>query len=228
MKQPTNLHEHYFGTLNHSFNVGHAERYGLPEAVMISCFQYWITKNRANGRHLHDGRTWTYNSVAAMAKQFPYFKPGQIRRALQSLIDQSVLLTGNYNTNGYDRTLWYAFCDECIFVEPQIHFQKTANRGVKNDRPIPVDNTSNDQFVLKSEIEKIGGKTGKRLSTPEFIDKLRPLYPNLDLDEQLRNMQAWLLTPRGAGRKLTQTFVVNWLSRQDAPIKNLRNEPRTT
>lgn len=53
---------------------------------------------------------------------------------------------------------------------------------------------------------------------PDFIAQLRPLYPGIDIEREVRKMQAWFLTPRGRKRKLTRTFVVNWLNKIDAPI----------
>jgi hypothetical protein len=100
----------------HFFNVDHASRYGMVEAILITNFQYWITRNKANGDHCRDGRTWTYNSVAAFAQQFPYLSADQVRRALERLIAGGVLVTGNYNARGRDRTRWYAFADEKAFI----------------------------------------------------------------------------------------------------------------
>jgi hypothetical protein len=95
-----------------SFDVETAMKYGTNEAIMILNFIFWIENNIANQRNFYDGRTWTYNSVAAFAILFPFWTPKQIRRILASLIKQGVLITGNYNNTAYDRTTWYAFKDE--------------------------------------------------------------------------------------------------------------------
>jgi hypothetical protein len=54
-----------------------------------------------------------------------------------------------------------------------------------------------------------------------FITALKsnPAYKGIDIDQQLGKMEAWLLTPRGGGRKLTRQFVVNWLNKADAPMQ---------
>jgi hypothetical protein len=114
--------------MNHTFDIEHAIKYGIPEAVMISNFQYWITKNRANGVHFYDGRTWTYNSVSAFSEIFPYMSEKQVRRAIASLIKESVLMTGNYNKAPTNHTLWYAFCDESKFLPEDSDLPKRANR----------------------------------------------------------------------------------------------------
>ena len=98
-------------TLSHQFDIEHAARFGIEEAILINHIRFWIQKNKANDRNHHDGRWWTYNSVAAFTKIFPYMTAKQIRRAIDSLVAQGVLVKGNYNKNPYDRTAWYAFAD---------------------------------------------------------------------------------------------------------------------
>jgi len=128
----------------HLFDVEHALKYGVNESIMISNFQFWIHKNRSNRTNYHDGKTWTYNSVKAFKEIFPYWNNGQIRRCLESLVVQEVLLKGDYNKNRYERTLWYAFNDESIFLNQQIHLSKTANGNDENSKCI-TDTKPNDK-----------------------------------------------------------------------------------
>lgn len=52
-----------------------------------------------------------------------------------------------------------------------------------------------------------------------FWDEIKSLYTWLDLDRERAKMKAWLLTPRGKGRKLTKRFVINWLNKCDKPLE---------
>lgn len=104
--------------MNHIFDIEHASRYGLQEAILISNFEFWIAKNVGNARHEHDGRTWTYNSVRAFGELFPYLTAKQIRRAIDSLVAQNVLMRGEYNDRPADKTSWYAFTDEYLAQNP--------------------------------------------------------------------------------------------------------------
>jgi hypothetical protein len=113
--------------MNHSFDIEHATTHGLIEAIMIGNLQFWIAKNKANEVNFRDGRTWTYNSVAAFARLFPYLSAKQIRGALDRLIEAGVLVGGNYNERAADRTKWYAFSDESIFLPGQTHLPSGAN-----------------------------------------------------------------------------------------------------
>ena len=96
----------------HAFCTNDAQKYGLIEAVMLNNFRFWIAHNVANKCHAHDGRTWTYNSIPAFQALFTYLSVNQIRRCLESLITQGILVRGNYNTSAYDKTSWFAFADE--------------------------------------------------------------------------------------------------------------------
>ena len=113
--------------MNHSFDIDLAQKFGLNEAILLENIRFWIQKNRANESHHHDGRTWTYNSVAAFREIFPYMGPKAIRAALERLVDGGVLLKGNYNTKSTDHTTWYAFAEESIYLKGQIDCPKRAN-----------------------------------------------------------------------------------------------------
>ena len=123
--------------MNHSFDIEHAQLFGLPESILISNLQFWISKNAANGVHQHEGRTWTYNSAKAFAALFPYLSDRQIRRTIDSLTDQAVVMKGNYNASACDRTLWLAFVDEDSFLTVKKPAPNSANGAPKKSKPAP-------------------------------------------------------------------------------------------
>ena len=48
--------------MKHIFDVDIAKEYGVNEAVILESMNYWIQKNKANGKHFYEGEYWTYNS----------------------------------------------------------------------------------------------------------------------------------------------------------------------
>lgn len=86
--------------------------YGLPEALFIHNIYWWTAKNEANGKHLYDGKTWTYNSMKAFAEMFPFWSEAQIKRIIKKLSSAGAIHVGNFNKKGFDRTQWYAVSDE--------------------------------------------------------------------------------------------------------------------
>ena len=81
--------------MDHSFNAEVARRYGVTSAVFIHSLYFWIMKNEANGRHYYDGRHWTYNSLAALSKLFPYFSQKQIRTIIDKCVASGAIIKGN-------------------------------------------------------------------------------------------------------------------------------------
>jgi hypothetical protein len=92
----------------HAFNPEIAAKTSILAAVIYQNILYWCEKNYRNGKHRHDGKTWTYNSNKAFLEQFYYATAKQIRTALDALVDAGLISKGNYNENRYDRTLWYS------------------------------------------------------------------------------------------------------------------------
>lgn len=125
--------------MEHHFDVDIAEKYGLLEAILLNNFAFWVAKNKANNTNYHDGYYWTYNSTKALTELFPYASNHQIRRALEHLQNEGLILTGNYNETSYDRTMWYtlteaglSICQNCNF-----HLPNLENGFAKIEQPIP-------------------------------------------------------------------------------------------
>lgn len=104
--------------LNMSFNTSIAIKYGVNESIFLNNLIFWISVNKANNSNFHDGKTWSYNSMDAFTRIFPFWSIGQIKRIIDSLKEYGVIVSGNYNQSPYNRTMWYALADESIlFIE---------------------------------------------------------------------------------------------------------------
>ena len=140
--------------MNHNFDVENAKKYGMLEAVLISHFEFWIAKDKANEHNYYEGKYWVYNSAKSLVELFPYASEQQIKRALKHLRDENVLIAGGYNKNSYDHTLWYTFSDEYLQTvqnEP-IDSSNLTNREFNSDQPIP-DNITNIKEISKEKDE---------------------------------------------------------------------------
>lgn len=150
--------------MHYSFDIELATKYGDREAILLQNFIYWIAKNAANGKNYHDGRYWTYNSVAALVALFPFWTYKQIRTILASLIKQGCLIEGNYNEVKYDRTKWYALGDEivkCIRQNWKFESPETENPFAQMGRPIP---DNKPDIKTDTYIESMGD--AKRFTPP--------------------------------------------------------------
>lgn len=120
----------------HVFNVDDAVKYGIEKAVILQNMRFWLDKNKANGANLHDDYYWTYNSVEAFSELFPYFSKGIIQRLLKSMEKEGLLLAGNYNKKGYDRTKWYSMPEYRAVTIDTSHSPELTNGVINNDEPI--------------------------------------------------------------------------------------------
>lgn len=120
--------------MNHSFDVDIATKYGILEAILLNSINYWLLKNEANEKNYFDGHYWTYNSTRAFSELFPYASQRQIQTALKKLINEGILVTGNYNKYAYDHTLWYRFTDKgkSIMRKSKIDCTENVNRLCEN------------------------------------------------------------------------------------------------
>lgn len=100
--------------MNHSFDVDIATRYGVYEAILIENIRFWILKNKANNKHFHKGKYWTYNSAKAYAELFPYWSRQQVERIIGKLKEAGVLEVDHFSHNTYDRTNWYTLNEEML------------------------------------------------------------------------------------------------------------------
>lgn len=167
--------------MNHNFDVDIATKYGILEAILLDNINYWLLKNEANEKNYHDGNYWTYNSTRAFAELFPYASQRQIQTALKKLINEGILITGNYNEYACDRTLWYAFTDKgkSIMRKCKMDCTKNGNEFTENVKPIPNINTNintNKKPDIKKEIYK--EKNTKRFVKPSIEEIKEYVFEN--------------------------------------------------
>lgn len=79
---------------------------GFNEAVVLQQLNYWLHSNSAKKI---DGRLWIYNSYENWRKDnFPFWSTRTIRRIFDSCEKKGIVLTGNFNKAGFDKTKWYS------------------------------------------------------------------------------------------------------------------------
>lgn len=91
----------------YSFDADLTTEYGVPEAIFVHRLYWWVHDNAANDRNLKDGRYWTYDSLAALTKIFPFWSRRQIERIINRCREKGLILTAAYSKDRRDRTTWY-------------------------------------------------------------------------------------------------------------------------
>ena len=169
--------------MEHSFNINIATKYGVNSAILLNNIYFWIEKNKANEINFYDGYYWTFNSKKAFSELFPYLTSRQVDYALEKLINDGVLITGNYNKNPYDRTLWYAITKKGYSILQNCEMKTTilSNENDNFVEPIPDINTN-----IKKDIKTILGATDV---TPILNEQNEPTF------KDSQNATAVLETP---------------------------------
>jgi hypothetical protein len=156
------------------FETEHAKKYGVHEAVILYNFIFWIKHNKANKKHFHEGRYWTYNTVKAFEELFPFLTKSQIRTALNNLQSKGAILTGNYNKLSFDRTVWYTVTDE-LYAEniDDSHLLKITNAFGESDKShlLKITNGIAKNSTTIPDIKPYNKPYGKSSSTPSMWDK---------------------------------------------------------
>lgn len=184
----------------HSFYIEEAEKHGVEKAVILYNLRFWLEKNKANSTNIHDGYYWTYNSAKAFAALFPYYKASKIERLLRQMESDGLILSGNYNKAGYDRTKWYSMPDfslesldisqssnmkngyckneECNLQNCSMESSNMKNAICKSEAPIP-DSKPDDKPDSKTDSNS--ASESKKKST-----RYKPVKPK-EVSEQVWN-----------------------------------------
>lgn len=155
--------------VSHSFSVELAELYGVECAILIQHFQFWLEQNKALNKNYHENRTWTYQTQREIASIYPYWSEDKVHRLINKLVEFGVLLKGNFNKTPFDRTVWYAFKDEAVFLVPRnrgMEASESRDPKLETAEPIPdtktyttqENNNNKDDVVvvsLKNELKKL-------------------------------------------------------------------------
>lgn len=186
----------------HSFDIDIAKEYGIEEAILLKNINYWIEKNEANGKNFYDGYYWTYNSIKAFKELFPYMSEKKIRNTLNKLIENGLIITGCYNSDVRDRTLWYAITEKgkSILPKSNLHFPKTANDNniVYNTNNSNTNinntniNTNNKEYIKEKDERHKYGEYGRILLTDAEYQKMCEEYDKEFVDDAINKLDEYV------------------------------------
>ena len=192
------------------FSAEMAKTYGLDEAILIHHFAYWVKKNTIDGRNIHAGRAWTYNSQSTLSEWFGWWSRRQIQRILRSLEDKGVIIKGNYNRKPMDRTLWYTVSDAVlehydIQLPPAgLETMELTDRGESDAKTVQ----STEPNGAMSGTEQCYEKHGTVPAIPDIIPDKKPNNTMSDhgsdgarVDQKKQFQIFWERYPRGEGKK---------------------------
>lgn len=201
--------------MEHSFDIDIAVKVGVHGAILYNNIKHWISKNAANQQHFHDGRYWTYNSKKAFATLFPYLTERQIKTALDKLREEGLIAVGNYNTNPYDKTLWYTILYDSIGQKSPIERTDMSNPSDEKvlssiNRYKHTDNKPDINDIppdVKVVAHLYGEYKNVRLTDPE-LEKLQHEFPS-DWEGRIEKLSAYMAST-GKVYKNHLATIRNW------------------
>lgn len=132
---------------------GLAKMIGLNEAIFLQQVHYWINKSK----NFNDGYYWVYNSYDEWLKQFPFWSSATLRRIINKLEKQGLLIKGNYNKLKIDQTKWYRIDYDLLermsipsAQNEQMGCSKRADGLLNMSRPLPETTTENTTKKVSS------------------------------------------------------------------------------
>ena len=133
-----------------------AKEVGLNEAIFVQQLHYW-TNGKAG--KLIDGKRWVYNTYKDWEENFPFWSNATIRRTISSCEKQNIIIVGNYNRAGFDKTKWYTVnyeeiegMSKRIAQNEQTSCSKRANGTAQNEQPNTIDYTETTSETTKDNV----------------------------------------------------------------------------
>ena len=151
-----------------------AVKIGLNEALFIQQLHYWVDRSK----NIIDGRQWVYNTMADWSKQFPFWSQKTLSRTISNLEKQNLVISGNYNQKGYDRTKWYTI--DYVALERLEKEQAETEEHGESEPDVPEENDDfvGDQFIGTNcpheENQGVTGTLGDASVSDESIETKCP------------------------------------------------------
>lgn len=165
----------------------------LDEAVILQQIHYWIEK-RQNYR---EGRYWVYNSMENWMQQFPWIKSRTtLTRYFNNLEKKGLLITGNYNKAGFDKTKWYTI-DYSTLSDFEQRLYRTCTTSDQNlvngmNRTCTTNTIDYTEITSESTTNKQANAVSVGADLSESFNELWNLYPKKQgKKDAFRHYKAW-------------------------------------
>jgi hypothetical protein len=144
-----------------------AKEIGLNESIVLLQLEYLISISN-NER---DGRLWTYQTLQDLHEvYFPWWSVMTISRIVKALEEKELIIIGNYNKLGYDRTQWYALNDVGIAKLTSVLMHSDAI--YHNDKSISQNGKSIYQIDMIDSNKMINGTQQNDTTIPKITHEI--------------------------------------------------------
>ncbi|WP_270361846.1 hypothetical protein [Limosilactobacillus mucosae] len=165
----------------------------LDEAVILQQIHYWIEKKQ----NYREGRYWVYNSMENWMQQFPWIKSRTtLTRYFNNLEKKGLLITGNYNKAGFDKTKWYTI-DYSTLSDFEQRLYRTCTTSDQNlvngmNRTCTTNTIDYTEITSESTTNKQANAVSADADLSESFNELWNLYPKKrGKKDAFRHYKAW-------------------------------------
>lgn len=155
-----------------------AVKIGLNEALFIQQLHYWVDRSK----NIIDGRQWVYNTMADWSKQFPFWSQKTLSRTISNLEKQKLVISGNYNQKGYDRTKWYTIdygvLERLEKKQPETGSHEESESDVSSENEVFVSDQSIGTICPNEENQGFMGTIGNASVSDQSIETNCPHEEN--------------------------------------------------
>lgn len=193
---------------------------GLNEAIILQQVKYWIEIHRERGINFYEGRHWVYNRLEDWGKKFPFLSRATIWRAIKNLRENGILMTGYFNHDPGDRTLWYTIDYEKL----DSYCEDQRKSIVKSAQGIPVHPCDqNDQMVPCDQNEHMDViKMSTCLNTETILPETNCLLVTIKKDPRFNKLfSEFCLRDDHRYREQTFYFVLRCAENNKSPVDDI-------
>lgn len=154
-----------------------AKNIGLNEAIVIQQLHYWIMQNKRQNNNYIDGRYWTYNSLEKWQQDTFYFwSVDTVKRTFKKLEKNGLIIVGNYNKKGYDRTKWYS-------INYELLSSKCCNNSLGQNAPM---HQGNLHQCIRADCTNASGQNAPTY-TKDYTETTTDItQPPIEVEEKIK------------------------------------------
>lgn len=165
----------------------------LDEAVILQQIHYWLQRST----NVEEGKRWVYNSMEKWMQQFPWIKSRTtLTRYFNKLEAKRLLITGNFNKAGFDKTKWYTIDYSALsdFEQRLYRTCTTSDQNLVNgmNRTCTTNTIDYTEITSESTTNKQANAVSADADLSESFNKLWNLYPKKQgKKDAFRHYKAW-------------------------------------
>ncbi|RYE14138.1 MAG: hypothetical protein EOP34_07255 [Rickettsiales bacterium] len=111
---------------------------GANESLILSLIHFWI--NPKYNKNFKNNRYWVYNTYSQWQDQLPHLSESTIKRTINKLEKQNILISQNFSSNPYIKLKWYSINYDALHkILPENLIHSFVNEDKENLQKAEID-----------------------------------------------------------------------------------------